>query len=80
MKTRLDGVRARLGIYQFAEDAFGGPAAGWHRACEIGNRRYVITEDLAFCVRTLLLCQHFLDERSPEAEAALRNALAEREA
>ena len=80
MMTRFDGIRARLGIYQFAEEAFGRDVSGWHRTCELGTRRYVITEDLAFCVRTLLLCEHFLDERSREAEAAPREALDEREA
>jgi hypothetical protein len=25
MRTRLDGIRGRLGVYQFAEDAFSRP-------------------------------------------------------
>lgn len=76
-RTRLDGVRARLAIYQFAEEAFGDRRPATHRVCVIGGRRYDITEDLAFCVRTLTLCQHYLTRPSAQSEADLRAALSE---
>lgn len=77
MRTRIEGIRARLALYQFAEDAFGTPRPAWHRACVIGGRRYVLTEDLTFCLQALALCRQFLTLPSPEAETALRTALAE---
>jgi hypothetical protein len=43
----------------------------------IRGRRYRITDDLAFCVRTLTRCQHYLARPSTQAEAAVRAALAE---
>jgi hypothetical protein len=77
MRTRLDGARLRLGVYQFAEDAFEAPRPTWHRACVIGGQRYRITDDLAFCLRALAACQYYLDHPSVETSAALRAVLAE---
>jgi hypothetical protein len=79
MRTRLDGIRRRLGVYQFAEDAFDRPRPTWLLACTIRGRRYRITDDLAFCVRALTVCQHYLDHPSGQAFAALRAVLAERD-
>jgi hypothetical protein len=79
MSTRLDAIRARLGVYQFAEDAFAGSRPAWHLACVIRGRRYRITDDLAFCVRALTVCQHYLDHPSGQTIGALRAVLSERD-